>query len=343
MAEGLLNQRRIEEALVEFNRAEREGYDPDLCSAGRWTCLMLAGEFERAWRESDLISGRGKPDRHRFWDGKSVAGHRVLIRCLHGLGDTIQFIRYAPLLRRCASRVIIEAQPMLKELLSASNLADEVITWSEREPVWDQQIEVTELPRIFRTTIHSIPAHVPYLFVPGSSSRPRTSAGLRVGLVWSSSMYDPARTIPLETMAEICSISGARFCSLQADPDRRQLLTCPAPVLDLFESSIVTAAKNLHSIDLLISVDTMMAHLAGALGRPVWTLLPYQADWRWMLGREDSPWYPTMRLFRQNAPGDWRGVIARLKQMLQNTAQAVTEVAGVTGVERGSAVPGRVK
>ena len=304
---------------------------------------MLAGEFELAWRESDLISARGKPDPHRFWNGNALRGRRVLIRCLHGLGDTIQFIRYAPLLRRYASRVVVEAQPALKELLAASNLADEVITWGEREPVWDQQIEVIELPRIFRTTLVSVPADVPYLLVPGGAFQTRSNGDFRVGLVWSSSMYEPARTIPLDVMAEICSVPGATFRSLQADPERRRLWDYPAPISDVFESSIVRAATNLQHIDLLISADTMMAHLAGALGRPVWTLLPYEADWRWMLEREDSPWYPTMRLFRQSSPGDWREVIERVQQALCATVHAVTEVSGVAAAGRGSAAPGRVK
>ncbi len=306
---------------------------------------MLAGQFEKAWRESDLISTRGKPDRYRFWDGRTVAGRFILIRCLHGLGDTIQFIRYVPLLRRQAKRVVIEAQPALKELLLASNLADEVITWREKEPFWDQQIEVIELPRVFRTTLATIPARVPYLSVPGPAIRQTRGEALNVGLVWSSSTYDPSRSIPLAHLARLCSTPGVSFHSLQADPDRADLRQCAAPIADLFDvsGSIVAAAKTLCSLDLLITVDTMMAHLAGALGRPVWTLLPYCADWRWMLDRDDSPWYPTMRLFRQHSPDNWDAVIRNVSAALQEEVQAVTELTGATAAWRGSADPGSVK
>ncbi|MBV8572669.1 MAG: hypothetical protein JO319_18770 [Acidobacteriaceae bacterium] len=344
VAEQLLGERRIEEALAEFDFAEREGHDPDVCSAGRWTCMMLTGRFEAAWRESDLIAKRGKPDPHSFWDGQPCYGRRVLIRCLHGLGDTIQFVRYASLLRGIAASVSIEAQPLLKELLGLSGLADHVFTWNEPEPAWDQQIEIIELPRVFRTTLGSIPARVPYLFAPGGPGCAADS-GFRVGLVWCSSAYDPARNIPLELAGQLCSLAEVQFHSLQADPGRAGLQRCVLPIQDVYDpsGSVMAAARSLQKMDLLITVDTMMAHLAGALARPVWTLLPYQADWRWMLDRDDSPWYPTMRLFRQTSSGDWQGVIDRVRNELERHCQTVAGLADVSTVERGSAAPGSVK
>ncbi|MBV9156195.1 MAG: hypothetical protein JO097_08020 [Acidobacteriaceae bacterium] len=316
-AEEQLASMRIREALRLFRLAERAGCDPDSCAAGRWTCYMLCGDFESAWRESDAISNRGKPDPHRFWDGRPVHGRTVLIRCLHGLGDSIQFLRYAPLIRGEARRLIIEAQPTLKSLIQQSGLADEVITWGEPEPHWDQQIEIIELPRIFRTSVDSIPNHVPYLHAPvGPYERSRP---IRVGIVWASSVYNPARSVPLQEMAELFTVPGASFFTLQGGIERAQLEPWSKQIIDLYDESacVLAAAKNLNGLDLVISVDTMIAHLAGAMARPVWTLLPYECDWRWMLNRDDSPWYPTMRLFRQTSHRNWHTVIQRVRRALE--------------------------
>jgi hypothetical protein len=280
---------------------------------------MLVGDFEQAWTESDAIERRGSPDPNRFWTGQSLDGKRVLIRCLHGLGDTIQFIRYAPLVRERASAVTIEAQPLLKALLVYSGLADHVMTWREPEPPWDVQVEVIELPKIFRTQLGSVPASVPYLRAPYDQNL-TPSARKRIGLVWSSSTYNPARSIPLTLLAEICGTCNAEFFSFQAGEPRCDLTAHGARITDLCEASgsvLVTASRMLR-MDLVISVDTMTAHLAGALGLPVWTLLPFEGDWRWMLDRTDSPWYPTMRLFRQPRPGDWESVVRDLQRELRS-------------------------
>jgi hypothetical protein len=314
-----LESMRPLEALDLFERAEQQGYDADLCSGSRWTCYMLLGRFESAWQESDRISARGRPDPNRFWDGNEVDGRDVLIRCLHGLGDTLQFIRYARLLRNRVRSLTIEAQPSLKALLSRAKLADRVITWGEAEPLWNQQIEVIELPRVFRTTLESIPNHVPYLNVgPKIASEYHGSRPLRVGLVWSGSRYNPARCIALKQVASLFDIAEVRFFSFQADPERSQLRPWAEKVQDAYTGSTCTwlTAEKLNSVDLIITVDTMMAHLAGGAGRPVWTLLPFVCDWRWMLRRTDSPWYPTMRLFRQPQPGDWASVVEAVKEKL---------------------------
>lgn len=316
-----LQRMRVRDALRLFERAERAHYDLDSCAAGRWHCHMLLGDFESAWRESDSIANRGSPDPHRFWDGQSFAGRRVLIRCLHGLGDTIQFIRYAPLIREQARSLTIEAQPTLKSLLEQAHIADSVITWGEPEPPWDQQIEIIELPRAFRTTAASIPNHVPYLNVPSEleSSVKNGRRPLRVGIVWGSSSYNPDRSLPLKDLAELFGVPGASFFSLQAGPARAELKPWSSRVTNLYDdsASVLAMAQTLKTIDLVITVDTMMAHLAGAMARPVWTLLPYQCDWRWMLHRHDSPWYSTMRLFRQRRPGDWAGVVRQLKREMR--------------------------
>ncbi len=319
-AEQALRARQVTEAVRLYEVAEGSGCDSDLCAAGRWTAYMLLGDFERAWRESDAISARGNPDRNRYWDGQDLAGRSIIIRCLHGLGDTLQFIRYASLVRRQARSLTIEAQPLLKGLLKEADLADEVITWGEPEPFWDQQIEVIELPRVFRTTVESVPNDVPYFHLKSwkgvvkyDGSRP-----IRVGINWASSAYNPARSIRLEQMAALSTIQNVALCSLQAGPEREQLVSCCAPIQDICNESecLLATANTVAGMDLVITVDTMLAHLAGALARPVWTLVPYEGDWRWMLDRDDSPWYPSMRLFRQRRPGAWQPVIEAVRHEL---------------------------
>jgi hypothetical protein len=320
LAESKLRSRKIPEALSLFNAAARASSDPDLCAAGRWQCYMLLGDFERAWCESDEISSRGNADPNRFWDGRPLNGNRILIRCLHGLGDTLQFIRYAPLVRAIAHSVTIEAQPKLKALLAQSDLADNVITWSEAEPQWDQQVEIMELPRIFRTTVETIPRHVPYIHARALRADLRNNVPrfLRVGVAWTSSTFNPARSISIEQISPIFAIRGIAFFGLQSGPEHAELSPWSSLVHDLHDlvSSIQDTARVLKSLDLVITVDTMTAHLAGALAVPVWTLLPYECDWRWMLQRDDSPWYPTMRLFRQPEPGNWSAVVYQVGQAL---------------------------
>jgi len=277
---------------------------------------MLLGRFQEAWRESDRIAARGRPDPDSLWDGAPLAGKRVIIRCLHGYGDAIQFIRYARLVRREASRVIVQACPELLALLRGMPFADEVIGWhapGERIPGWDKQVEVMELARIYRATENTIPRDVPYLRVPWrrrlNSRIPSQAHRPRVGLQWRSSTWNPARSVPFAALEPLLGQPGFEFYNFQRGCSPAEI--CALARREIYDVSgqspeIIEAAADLTCIDLLVTADTMMAHLAGALARPVWVLLPFESDWRWMLHRYDSPWYPTMRLFRQPTPGDWQ-------------------------------------
>jgi hypothetical protein len=347
-AEAALKERRVSEAIDLYRIAEAGGFDGDSCSGARWVCHMLLGDFDSAWRESEKIDKHGRPDVNRFWDRKPLRGKRVLIRCLHGLGDTLQFVRYAPLLRKQVASLTIETQPVLKRLVQQSGLADHVITWGDPEPAWDQQIEILELPRIFRTTLQTIPSPVPYL---KGTPRQNTRSGqekLRVGLVWASSRYNPSRCVPLAALSDMCRTPGVEFYSFQAGDNRQELTGVDLPIVDAFDRSgcIQAAADGLANMNLLITVDTMMAHLGGALGMPVWMLLPFQADWRWMLYRTDSPWYPTMRLYRQQGDGEWDVPISQMRTALQRLASgsdpAVSKAAAATASSSGSG-PGSVQ
>ncbi len=279
---------------------------------------MFLGEFERAWQESDDIAARGAPDCHRLWDGTPFDSKRVIIRCLHGYGDAIQFLRYAPCVKSRAREVIVETHPEMVALVSRCQGVDRVVTWGDGSQDgkfrdWDRQIEVMELPRAFRTTLGTIPSPIPYFSVTRRSSVPRGSRR-NVGILWESSQWNPLRSIPFPEMCRLLQVPGISFYSFQRGTAKADLAAAPVPVIDTSETSpdILDTAADLLEMDLLITVDTMAAHLAGALGRPVWTLLHWDADWRWMLDRSDSPWYPSMRIFRQPSPGDWTSVIDRV-------------------------------
>jgi len=339
LGEWFFSRRRIEAAIRTFDEAQSLGFDPDRCGAYRWQCWMLLGDFENAWRESNEISQRGvldpdPRDPDALWDGLPLTGKRILIRCLHGYGDAIQFLRYAQLLRERAVRVMVETHPEMVSLLERIPFIDEVSTWargrSPRREDWDQQIEVTELPRAFGTTIATIPADIPYLNISRAarlrSARKLGYSGLkkRIGLLWSSSTWNPVRSMPLTELRPLLGITSCVFYSFQRDPERAQLIGDEefAGIHDtsMHSPEIVNTAADLLNMDLLITVDTMAAHLAGALGKPVWTMLPFEADWRWLLGRRDTPWYPTMRLFRQPARGDWQSVVVAVRAELERFA-----------------------
>jgi hypothetical protein len=279
-------------------------------------CWMLLGHFDRAWQESDAIARRGRPDPHRFWDGAPFTGKRVILRCLHGLGDAIQFIRYAPMLRSQAARLVVETHPEMVDLLRGVDAVDDVISWLDPAPEWDQQIEIMELPRALGATVETIPSRIPYIAIDPVRSRAIGNSGARkVGLLWSSSTWDPARSIPPSELAPIMGVPGLSFYNLQHGSESAWGEMHPTAAQS---GDIAATAADICQLDLIITVDTMVAHLAGALGKPVWTLLPYRADWRWMLDRADSPWYPTMRLFRQPSPGDWSTVVGEVAGELGN-------------------------
>jgi hypothetical protein len=284
---------------------------------GAWLGHMRRGEFGRAWEISDAVlrSRAGKPcdhlPRHQqyFWDGTPLEGRRVLVRCYHGLGDTIQFIRYAPLVKTVAAELTVLAQPELIPLLRTVPGIDRLLPLTDAAVTeHDLEVEVMELPHVFRTTVQTIPSKVPYLH---ADPLPLARDGqLQVGLVWEAGDWDGRRSVPFAQLAPLASVPGVAICILQRDAPLAGW-RAGAGVLVGGYSSLVDA-RIMRSLDLVITVDTMTAHLAGALGVPVWTLLCADADWRWMEGRDDSPWYPTMRLFRQERQGEWGPVVARV-------------------------------
>jgi hypothetical protein len=284
---------------------------------------MRRGDFEGAWRVSDaLIEARGGAPRWHLprhlqavWNGESVEGRRVLVRCYHGLGDTIQFARFAPALRERAREVVFWAQPELLPLLETVRGIDRLLPLHDGTPEveYDVDVEVMELPHVLRATLATLPGEVPYLHVD-AAPRPE-GGGLAVGLVWEVGDWDRRRSIPFRLVEPLGGIPGVSIHVLQRGAGlqrRREGFGRLSGADDL-----PGLASVMRSLGLVASVDSMPAHLAGALGVPVWVALQADADGRWILDREDSPWYPTMRLFRQEAQGDWAPVVERIARGLR--------------------------
>jgi hypothetical protein len=290
----------------------------------QWMEHMRNGAFEEAWKESDvaLQERAGKPCWHLprhlqyIWDGSTITGKKVLIRCYHGLGDTIQFLRYIPKVKQQAEQVIVWVQAALIPLLETIPEIDMLLPLHEGTPEvsYDVDVEIMELPYLFRSTLADIPTKIPYLQVP-----PRVlfsnNDTIKVGLVWKAGDWDSKRSIPFSDLTPLSYIVDAKFYILQAQ----------APLVGwdgswgtyLGEYELYEYAQVVSGLDLLITIDSMPAHLAGAIGIPVWTLLHTDADWRWMSQRNDSPWYPTMRLFRQKQSGVWASVVEEVRVALE--------------------------
>jgi hypothetical protein len=316
-------------------------------AAEEWLHRMRSGDWEAAWRISDQVQAarRGLQPRDTLtgawlprheqwvWDGSPFTGQRVLVRCYHGLGDTIQFIRFVPILRRRASHVTVWAQPQLLPLLGTVAGIDVLLPLEEGQcrAAYDVDIEIMELPHALRTTLETLPNDVPYIHVNEAAAEPPCEPGVSVGVVWQSGSWDPRRSVKPELMRRLMRIPSIRWKILQRGP---ALAAWPAGVGEVpVIRDIVAEAAELRRLDLLICVDTLSAHLAGALGVRTWTLLPSQADWRWMEDRVDTPWYPTMRLFRQRSAGDWESLLARVEHELLREIPRL-------GASRASTCPG---
>jgi tetratricopeptide (TPR) repeat protein len=295
--------------------------------------LLAMGDFARGlpkyeWR---LRAGNARPRalRRPLWLGEYPLSRKtILLHAEQGLGDSIQFVRYAPLIARADAKVILEVQPELADLLGAVDGVDRVVTRGETLPAFDVHCPVASLPLAFRTGLDSIPAAIPYLRARGervSKWQPRIAALARpvVALAWAGNpahVNDRNRSIALSRLDPLIATPRARFVSIQRDlrggeaemlagDDR--IVHLGGELIDFADTAAVIAL-----CDLVISVDTAVAHLAGAMGKPVFILLPFSCDWRWMLDRADTPWYPTARLFRQPALQDWDGVIAQVQAKL---------------------------
>ncbi len=332
------------EALGHFTRALQ--LQPDHADAhfGAALVRLLEGdlgagftEYEWRWRCQEFAGGlRGfaQPP----WDGGALEGRTILLHAEQGLGDTLQFARYAPLVAARGGRVVLEAQRELAPLLRSLAGAERVVARGvEPLPPFDVHAPLLSLPHLLGTTLGTIPAAVPYLradperaaaWAEYLAAEVGERAGtLRVGLVWAGNpdhKGDRRRSLPLATLAPLGRVPGVRLVGLQKGPAAAQADVPPAGLaltnLGPLLADFADTAAVLEQLDLVIAVDTAVAHLAGALGRPVWLLLPFAPDWRWLRARTDSPWYPTMRLFRQDAPAAWDPLLLHLADALATHA-----------------------
>jgi tetratricopeptide (TPR) repeat protein len=331
----LADQRKFSEAIESYCRAI--AIQPDFRQA-HWDLGMLyllLGDFERGWREYQWRPGAS----HRFaqpqWAGEDLHGKTILLYAEQGFGDAIQFVRYVPMVAARGARIVLACHAELTRLLG--DVAP-VAVLGQPLPPFDVHCSLLSLPFAMGTTRDNIPAHVPYL-KPGEelSAKWRQRVGERtgrprVGLVWAGRPEHPndaRRSVRFEMLTPLLAVEGVEFVSLQKGLAIKQ--TGAWRTIDFtseLEDFSDTAAL-IESLDLVITVDTAVAHLAGAMRKAVWLLLPFMPDWRWMLDREDSPWYPTMRLFRQRDRGDWSVPIERMARELAAMA---------TGQQRGPAV-----
>jgi hypothetical protein len=297
---------------------------------------LVKGDMPLGWDQYEArlqVPGLITPQRHFThprWDGKPFPGKTLLLHYEQGLGDTLMFVRYAPLVKAMGGHVLLAAQAPLSDLVATCVGIDAVIPKGTPPPPFDFHMPLLSLPWVFRTDLGSIPADVPYLRVPAKVAHrleiehllARSEGLIRVGLAWKGSESHPRdleRSIPPATLAPLATLPQAAMYGFQ----REAGLESPfAGIHDLgpLLSDFSDTAFALSAMDLLITVDTAIAHLAGALGVPVLLLTTCVPDWRWMLGREDSPWYPTMRIYRQPAPGDWNSVVQKVLTYLTGKA-----------------------
>jgi len=334
-AHALRRLDRVEQAVVDLQRAI--ALRPNFAEAHfeLGMARLTLGDFAHGWSEYEWRwrTGTFAALRRGFtsplWTGEqNLAGKTILLHAEQGLGDAIQFMRYVPLVARHGASVILEVQPELAALLADSDGAACMIARGCKLPRFDLHCPLMSLPRAFGTTPDAIPAAVPYIRVSAARANGWTARlppqRPLIGIAWAGRRThhnDLNRSLPLASLAPLLRHADARFVSLQRDlrPGDEAILRETADVVDLggVPEDVADTAALISRLDAVIAVDTAVAHLAGALGKPLLLLLPFAADFRWLRGREDSAWYPTARLLRQPAFGDWDSVVARLCRLVQ--------------------------
>jgi hypothetical protein len=321
-----------ERGLACLNQALRLEPNYGLAHLARAYAWLQAGDFARGWAEFEwrwacpvYIPPPLYPPRPA-WDGSPLKGRIILLRAEQGLGDMLQFARYIPLLHELGAQVIVETYPSLVPLMETCPQVGAVRAVGECPAQFDIYAYMVSVPRLLGTTLGTIPGQVPYLWADPSliarwGEAFRDISGFKIGIAWKGNPANPRdlpRSARLADFAPLAAVEGVRLFSLQVGAGCEQLATLEGrfAVTDLGSrfnpDSFADAAAVVMNLDLIVTVDTAIAHLAGAMGRPVWLALPVNPDWRWLLGRDDSPWYPTMRLFRQSEPGNYSTVFANM-------------------------------
>lgn len=337
MATALLHQGKPEEALTHLEHAI--AIDPESAKAhmNRALIWLLLGDYTRGWAEYEWRWGCKEFTRPAFpqpsWDGSELNGRTILLYAEQGLGDTLQIIRYASLVKQRGGRVIVASQKALLPILARTPGIDLLMANDAKPPACDVHAPLMSLPRLFGTTIDTVPSEIPYLYpdptlVETWRQRLGRQRGLRIGIAWQGNPGFPGdhlRSFALAEFAPIARQEGVQLISLQKGAGVEQLkeVADRISVIDLGSTideaagPFMDSAAIMRNLDLVICPNTALAHLAGGLGVPVWIPLPYAPEWRWHWQRDDSPWYPTARLFRQSHPGDWTGVFERIADALR--------------------------
>lgn len=336
LGSSFVDLHRYDQARSAFDRALAIQPDNAMARGKRALLALLTGDFATGWRDYEWRwKEKDFPHNRRYahtplWTGSDISGKTILLHSEQGLGDSIQFVRYAPLVAQRGAKVLLQCQPEVVSLLEKVEGVSEIVSDEQTPPRFDVQCPLMSLPLAFGTTVSTIPATVPYLTAEAAIVerwRPRLAAAgkRKIGLVWAgrpTHRKDRARSIPLAAFTPLAALSDVQFFALQKGPAESEARTPPAGMqlvsLGPDLNDFLDTAAVIKQLDLLISVDTAVVHLAGAMNKPVWTLLPSVNDFRWLRDRDDSPWYPSMRLWRQTTGGDWSNVIDRLAAELNN-------------------------
>jgi Flp pilus assembly protein TadD len=336
-------------ALAEMNRlveaeaacrealAAQPGYPEASVNLG--LILLMRGKmaeawphYEARWRVAPLSDQPQLPPKTRWTGEQDLEGKTILLLAEQGLGDTVQFCRYATMVARLGARVILAVPNSLARLMETVVGVDQIVSQDDPLPGFDWFCPLLSLPMAFGTTEAAIPARVPYLAadldaIASFEAALADAQGLRVGLVWAgerradqprAAAIDLRRSMRLADMAPLAEVPGCAFVSLQLGPPAKQAADAPFPLIDLTDrlTDFAATAALIEALDLVVTVDTAVAHVAGALGKPVWLLNRFDGCWRWPRDRDGTAWYPTMRLFRQSTPGDWADVMRRVAEAL---------------------------
>ena len=335
LGNSLREQGKLKESTQALQKAVQ--IQPDYADAhfNLAMLLLLQGQFVEGWekyewRWDSSLKSQKRNFKRPLWDGTSLSSKSILIYAEQGFGDSIQFVRYIDLFPDTTT-IIVACQPELKSLLKRIGRIDTLVTKGEDIPKFDFHAPIVSLPHIFGTVLETIPAKIPYLYPDKNSDFAFLSndeRDLKVGIAWAGSpthINDRNRSISLNNFKCLLDIKGCEFFSLQVGEHHRDIKRCGYSriIKDLGKqfTNFHHTASVILQLDLVISVDTAVVHLAGALGKPVLTLLPFIPDWRWMLNRSDSPWYPSMTLFRQRKRGDWHSVFQEIRLTLTQYSQ----------------------
>ncbi len=334
---ALHDLRQLDKALASYDRALALKPDDAEVFFNRGLTRLLSGHFQAGWADyewrwqtKDFLGRRPDLDAPH-WRGEDIAGRSILVFTEQGIGDLVQFARFLPLLAGRGAKVTFRAPANMIRLLRPLGTQIELAGLMRHGGSYDFQCALMSLPRWFGTDLNSIPAEIPYLEPEaGLAARWKRrigDQGFKIGIAWQGNptgKIDQGRSYPLSELVPLARVPGVRLISLQKYHGLDQLSGLPSDVtvetlgndFDSGEDALIDTAAVMSHLDLIITMDTSIAHLAGALGRRTWVALKYVPDWRWLLERNDSPWYPSLRLFRQQTDGDWKGVFSRMESEL---------------------------